>query len=401
MYVIGELKSSLAVVVLLRWLSLAQTFGSFRLMGTWLLPIMRSFRPLGGIILITLFVFVGLTIAFLPLSRQDCNHSLSSNCTTLDTNKTDTELLLTFTALTYQMLFLADSDSIPVSISGPLNYKTVIGIIFFVISTMGFGICLLNLFIAVHGESYDQAQETAEVDFVQTRAKLCASVFVQPYIPKEKWDFGSRRVLNAVLIRFIGFVVWFALMLIPAFETATLVPSLVLFVVQVLSDMALCQRPWWNHDRCARQPCARCKSNHNQVAENHLWMCHRRDNIEADILLEDSEASIQSANRGRFGNLKFDTASKMRKITTDISALHSSLDEGTQTLKSHVREQLDLLSSLRRVLLPALAASRPERLAQEPPDSPDDVLDMAMEPFSALQPWGGQAGQWTHARHEA
>ena len=42
--------------------------------------------------------------------------------------------------------------------------------VLFTVAVIAFCICLLNLFIAVHGEAYDKAQETAHISFLQATA---------------------------------------------------------------------------------------------------------------------------------------------------------------------------------------------------------------------------------------
>lgn len=337
-FMIGQFNKQLAVVVIIRWLQLGHTISSFRVMGRYLLPIMRSFKPMGGIICITFFTFVGLAMSLLALGDRSVQWDF-------------------FAQQIYRLLFLSDDSTVEfvwgLGMKMPPSdadrehevdlQEEIYSWVFFMICSIGFSICLLNLFIAVHGEAYDSAQEDAEVEFLKERARLCCDVFKLPFFPRRWILFGQRRVRFAVWIYLVSLVVWVALMLVPALKPGCFVASAWLFAGQILTDAVLRQRPWRNHANCAHNPCQMCLDAGYKL-QNHIWICHRADYDEINFLMTDTD-SHQPRNglRGRLSSLKGDSASRIGRLAGEVGDLQKVVKELPGQLKAHADEQVKAL----------------------------------------------------------
>lgn len=190
------------------------------------------------------------------------------------------------------------------------------GPILFFMSTIGFSICILNLFIAVHSEAYDAAQENAEVQFLKERATLCLQCLLRPYVHIEWLNFGQSRLQCSLGIFFASVLIWVALL--EARQLSVLLPSVLLVSGVLAADMVLLQRPWRDHSGCAERPCRLCRD--GQPRHNYLWYVHRTDFSEETVL---TEAHAQSASgfRGRLFSLKSESNSRAKEVLDDIRSL--------------------------------------------------------------------------------
>eukprot|EP00913_Durusdinium_trenchii_P000553 g509.t1 len=120
-------------------------------MGRWVM-----FTWTCRILLVTLFVFAGFLHSFAALTLHQ-----------------NTRTIFEVTMGTLRLLVLGDGDGAGVVLGlydgdeDGHELGSHITIFFFSVAVIAFCICLLNLFIAVHGEAYDKAQETAQVSFLQ------------------------------------------------------------------------------------------------------------------------------------------------------------------------------------------------------------------------------------------
>merc|ERR1711967_163359 len=92
-----------------------------------------------------------------------------------------------------------------------------------------FGVVLLNLFIAVMGETYDLAQERAEATFYKERASVCLHCMLRP-----RFAFAWK----SLLVGLLGIAVTAALtawFVVGAAVWYTVIPSIFLPIVMAVA----------------------------------------------------------------------------------------------------------------------------------------------------------------------
>ncbi|CAE8612321.1 unnamed protein product, partial [Polarella glacialis] len=148
---------------------------------------------------------------------------------------------------TVRLLLLGDGDGVDtvLGLYDGNNTGNWITFCFLSVAVIWFCICMLNLFIAVHSEAYDQAQEKAQTCFLQERTAICLHFMLMPSWPPPGW--GSkfhlhRPVLVSLLINAVFLVVWAAVVTVE--EIPTFVPAAVLLAGMILSGAVLAQPPW-------------------------------------------------------------------------------------------------------------------------------------------------------------
>lgn len=313
----------LSIIVLSRWCQLAYTFRAFPWAGQKILPIMRSFQPTGGIFLVTVFFFAGFLHAFLALE-------LASKA------PEPTKVILA----AFRLLLLGDGDGIDVvlGLGDAENEGSWVTISFFVAAVFGFCICILNLFIAVHGEAYDSAQERAQTSFLQERASICNQCLLRPHWPPSGLRAGVgiyselrdeknlqdknkvKEALPQVRIAWPNTVasLVFSVSLVVGFFTLRNLPwlhpgwaCLIWLVGLVLADMITLQRPW------------EVGSDGSDV--NNLWICSRSDYDENKHWISaTTDDSSMDVIEGRLGKLKYDNNKGLQKITENILMIKKS-----------------------------------------------------------------------------
>jgi len=291
---------TVAVTAFTRWLQLCYFFRAVSCTGRKLLPIIYSFAALGGISLITIFVFLGFLHSFLALG----SFSMGTD-----------ESIWTYILNTCRLLFMGDGDGIDFVLQlgggdSDGNYPTRVA---FFISVFLFCVCILNLFIAVHSEAYDAAQQEADVRFIQQRADICFSCFLRPHWPPKKmptWLRGycTRRFDQPgraywVIIG-MGVCLWYVLM--TAFRSLhPAVPSTLLLGAMILADTVDLQRPW------------DCEKG----SEHSLWICHRADFDPGVVVRDDSDQNQ------RLDALQNHSSRHFKRIDKTIAALETKLHE--------------------------------------------------------------------------
>merc|ERR1711974_76234 len=141
-----------------------------------------------------------------------------------------------------------------------------------VVAIIMFCICLLNLFIAVHGEAYSEAHRQTNELLLQERAKICFNRMMMP-----AWN-GSVPSVNCGGCRCGGWRVqrrqprtlrWHAsALLAPAFALfcglaaidglTPIIPALILLTMLLITNAVMLQRPW--NDNVERD-------------RSYLWWC--------------------------------------------------------------------------------------------------------------------------------
>jgi len=183
----------LAFICCLRWVQLLLKIGAYKFnkMGYKIVCIFNSFFSIGSIFFITMFLFMAFAHAFAALDTPGANNS-------------NTVIINAI-----RLLFLGDGDGIDFVLAfgsdEHAEWETWVSSAILFGSTVVFCICVLNLFIAVHSESYNKVVEQAEEHFYKRRVSICLERIVQP-------KFGLGFVLHPLRIYFLivgaGIVLW-------------------------------------------------------------------------------------------------------------------------------------------------------------------------------------------------
>jgi len=307
----------LAVVGLCRWVQLMYTLRAFPWAGQKILPIIRSFFSIGGIISIVVFVACGFLHAFLALELR-----VDSDGVVHEEQATTTSVGLA----TLRLLLLGDGDAIDtvLSLGGRDSTGDWVTISLLLLSVVIFCVCILNLFIAVLCEAYDSAQERAVTSFLQERASICLQCLLRPHAPGARaWTW--RPIVLAMLV---ALPVW-ALLLV--FDSChPVVPSAVLLVTVLFCDALMVRRPW------KTKPADR----------NYLWICHRTDYDAASYWPTSQErlgGDCSTAGRAFAGRRSSQSARRNHHhIQKDLARLQMASDDGAANLKE-VTERLGRL----------------------------------------------------------
>jgi len=361
----------MATLAFSRWSVLAYSFRAWPFAGRRILPIIRSFVPMAGIFLVTAFFFMGFLHAFLALDLA---------ATVNEDVKVDSYHDKQFSILvnSVRFLLLGDGDgvSMVLGLGGEENPDgNLVTFCFFVVATMTFCICILNLFIAVHGEAYDAAQEKAFTGFLQERASICLQAFQRPYWPprflrskkkKRKPAVGRmpdehttikrghskgdrneeapdpettaaqfpKKIPNRQLVIFLMAVVvvpiWAALVVHTEAHPAW--PALFFLVFVILADMILLQRPW--------------EDGEDGNDWNYLWFSFRVDYDESRDWPSAAKQPRGGKIDGRLTALKTDNSVRFRQMKGEISGLDRRIHEHVGGLNDRVDKVKDRMESL-------------------------------------------------------
>ncbi|CAJ1371355.1 unnamed protein product [Effrenium voratum] len=290
----------LAVVIMGRWVMLIWTCRAFVWAGEKILPVLQaSCVPMGGIMLVTLFIFAGFWHCFaaLTLAQGALNQY---------------KVLLG----TLRLLVLGDGDGAGIILGlydGDEELGSPITFALFSVAVIGFCIVILNLFIAVHGEAYDKAQETANISFLQEKAAICLHCLLMPKWPPPGWCKipWPRCVCMAIYV--FSFVAW--LVLISFRELHPWLASFVLLAGSLLGDAVLLQLPWSKQD-----------------SQNYyFWICYRDDYEEAD-----SCPVAESDLPGRLSSVKQNNLAYHARISENLGSLKNKVEIRNQSLELHL-----------------------------------------------------------------
>jgi hypothetical protein len=110
-----------------------------------------------------------------------------------------------------------------------------------------FVLCVLNLFIAVHGEAYGKAAEMRQENFYAHRAGVCVKVMMQPSL---KCCCSIPPFIVYWMIILPGFAIWAGLVNIHH-EEIRYVAAVQLLAHMLFADAVLARAPWKVHDENA------------------------------------------------------------------------------------------------------------------------------------------------------
>lgn len=298
----------LAITVMGRWVMFTWTCRAFAWAGEKILPVLQaSAMPMGGILLVCGLTFGGFWHAFAALtlaqSAQDQFNVLLA---------------------TLRLLVLGDGDGAAVIIglyNGDEELGSPITFILFSVAVIAFCICLLNLFIAVHGEAYDKAQETAHISFLQERSAICLNCLLMPKWPPSGCCKFSNPRRASVCIYVLSLIAW--AVLISLRQLHPLIASFTLLAGSLLADSVLLQLPW----------------NKEDSRKYHFWICHRDDDDEKFAAApEDSDLPGRlSSVRQNSVNLNARVTENLRAFQNKVQDRHHSLEQGLTSLDQRLR----------------------------------------------------------------
>jgi len=215
----AENKQLLAFIALVAWGHMIASLRVSRVVSQTLLPLLKSFLGTSSIVLMcATFAFAYLHV-FCILEQEFSMRT--------------TEGLI-------RLLFLADGGGIQMvlGLGDAPSEGTPFNQVLLLLVGFTFCICVLNLFIAVHGRAYHDAILEASIIYERERAHMCVVAFFLPF-----WQ--GRPIPNCSLIGLalvIG-AIWFVLLLYDGLITQILA-VLVLVVGQIVCSCILLQRPW-------------------------------------------------------------------------------------------------------------------------------------------------------------
>jgi len=321
----------LAIVVLFRWVRLLYTWRAFPFVGQKIIPFVRSFAALEGILLVTLFVF-GCAV-----------HAAFA----LDLSADGTSYRPVFIG-GVRMLFVGDGAGIDMMLSlgrdtdesesGP----SISAFILFFVATLIFCICILNLFIAVLGEAYDIAQEQAFSNFSRERAAICLQCFLRPaWPPPSDWAKArglSLRVSHPVcsciailafaFLMWVGFLRWYA-------PERPLAASILLVVTMLVSDAVLMQRPWQD----------------DSEEQHYLWICSKAADFDERRKSPGDDAggsggAAQIDPIGRISSLKLDSHVRCEQISRELNDVREHTESRLATVDADIESMKPRLNTI-------------------------------------------------------
>lgn len=298
----------LAATAFTRWVQLTWACRAFEWAGEKILPILHATTTsMTGIFLVTGFAFAAFLHAFLCLEQAS--------------DSPDEYGVLMYTL---RFLLLADgggADRVLALGNGNVNQWVVFA--FLVLAIIGFCICILNLFIAAHGNAYDHAQDMARTSFLQERASICLQCFIMPAWPPPGVRLRVPSKFTAGLVLVCMAVPAWVLLLWQGFIDP-IIPSAVLLYFLLLYDAILVQVPW----------------NKSSGEHHYLWICHRD---------EPGLEAVENAD-SRVSKLKQDNAVRQERLKNQMTVLGSNIDRHTVDLKQDVQALNERMRQLEEML---------------------------------------------------
>jgi len=284
----------LSVLVLFRWIQLTWSCRAFEYVGEKILPILQaSFStPIFGILVVTFCVLVGFLHGAMAL---ELGHPLPQHY---------------YVALgSLKLLLLGDGDGIDVALAvgGAPEEGTPMTFVFLLTAVVVFCVCVLNLFIAVHGEAYNRAQDKAYTSFLQERAGICLHCLLRPSWPPVCFPFRvPRRIVAYLMLELVAIGVWAYMLQEPSIHY--LIPTGLLCGSAMLGDSILVQRPW----------------DKRKGEQYYLWMCYK-ESLDKSMHMSDSNDLYKSLEK------------EVRQVSKQFERQTRSFAEQVQGLKERLQ----------------------------------------------------------------
>mmetsp|Transcript_39821 Transcript_39821/g.89255 ORF Transcript_39821/g.89255 Transcript_39821/m.89255 type:complete len:1300 (-) Transcript_39821:130-4029(-) len=289
----------LAAIVVVRWFQFMYNFRGFVWAGEKILPILNSFLPVRGMMLITAFSFIAFYHGYVIL---DGDVAISSG----ESRERGIDVFLN----AYRFLFMGDGDGINGVLAVGERDENGDGVtrFLFVLAGLIFCLCILNLFIAVHSEAYDAAKENAKTVFLQERVRICLAVFLRP-----SWAGPPIRYKRCVLFLIFASVVPVWVWLLNIREIHPVWPSCLLLCAVLLGNAIFNARPWmskWSGNDDARW------------RRTYLWLCVRSDYSEDDWMPAQTFANEVD---GRLMAMKRDSMMRYKRMGSQLKDVQDAL----------------------------------------------------------------------------
>lgn len=304
----------LSLLILFRWIQLTWSCRAFGLVGEKILPIMQaSFSAhIKGILVVTFCILLGFLHGAMALELG---------------NDLPQHYAVVLGSL--KLLLLGDGDGIDVTLGlGNAEEGNPITFLFLFAAMVVFCVCVLNLFIAVHGEAYDSAQEKAFTTFLQERAGICLHCLLRPSWPPRCCQYWRVQHRISVYICLQIFVLAAWALLLREESINVLAPTALLGASAMLGDAILVQRPW----------------NKTSGDKYYLWMCYKES---FDTAAQNAERDAgEGSMDGRISRLKRDSTQLYKQLSTEINSMSKQLGEQYQTLSQKVQGMESRLQGL-------------------------------------------------------
>lgn len=318
-----------SVLVMGRWLMLMWTCRAFAWAGPRIMPIMEaSMAPMAGILAVTAFCFLGFWHSFAALQL---GHGGMENI----------EVLLA----SVRLLLLGDGDGIDAVLSLYDGQKegSAVTVVFLAVAVLVFCICILNLFIAVHGEAYEEAQEKSFTSFLQQRVGVCLHAVLMPSWPPPRCPRLQNPKLFSLIVYLVSLSVWAVLL----FQTNIhpVFASVVLALGCLVAEALMMQLPW----------------DKREDNKHFLWVCHRSDYDENEFCPTESFAQTLD---GRLGHLRKISQSMHRKLGNNVSELKKQFEDQSDGLDASVTGIEQKIISLEGLITAAKSKLQKSRFSE-------------------------------------
>lgn len=220
-------RALLAGASFIRWVKLMTSLSAYSVLGPQLLAITTSFWKISGMTTVLIFYFLAFAHVFAAL-----------RVTISGTAKTIYEVALN----SIKLLLTGDGDGInfALALGGRHEDGDLVTLLWLLAAIFLFIICVLNLFIAVHGEAYGEAAEMETENFYSNRAKVCKQVMMSPSLLC-CCKINPLKIYPMILLP--GFGIWAGLVNIPVMEIRY-VAATQLLVFLIFADMVIAKAPW-------------------------------------------------------------------------------------------------------------------------------------------------------------
>lgn len=319
-----------AISALLHWVTLLWELRPFEVMGRRLLPMMKSLLLLSGMFGILGFVSVAFCHALWALQADGSHQDVGGFPEFSDI------MILLLTGEASEPMEAVDGND-PINIA--MSLLPIIGVVVFLVM-------VLNMFIAVLGESYDLEQESVDCTLLEERAHFCCGFFLAPGIeltvPQRLEDYMASRKAGVGVLSGVGawLVAW-------AFIVFLLRSGLPVEIPAIVTALTV----WASHSLL--------RGRLTQGWEDgYLWVCQDRS-FEAETFAPD-RCLGGSEESGRIIHLKKHIHDSCKATWQSISGdswhLNKRVLKGSHELVDHQRQMRFLLSEVKAINRSAVSA---------------------------------------------
>jgi len=312
----------LAMNSLTHWMLLLYELRAFQWTGKRLLPIMRSVTPISGMLVIMLFISLAFVHAFWAMDRNNVDEPSFFGV-----------ILLLFTGAAEELYSAEDLREMGGNRSQFLIILSIMALLVFLA-------IVLNVFIAVLGDCYDQEQERMICTYLQERARICSGFFLRPCLQCSFAALHQPKLLPRIIVLVAMLTTAGALLAVFHYalraDFSAWVPAMLVVVVIVLIQSLLrgALTSGWE--------------------DNFLWMCHEV-HVEEGMFLNSNHLVERHLveHQGRITQIKryiYEQAMQMEFRQSSCQKLLQSMNvkskEAEDTLRRHGEKLNRLVSTV-------------------------------------------------------